>query len=856
MITSPPTPAALSATYTASPHAYDEAFDGTQPRETWRELIQKLDEIGAEELTRRTLQAARLLDENGVTYGASTESQPRQRPWTLDLVPLVMEDDEWRRISSGIAQRARLFDALVKDLYGPQRSLREGQLPAAAVFGHPGFLHPAFGMHSPGESVPAPGNRSLVLYAAELARSNDGRLWVMADRSDAPAGTGFSLENRIVTKRVLPSVAQSMHVRQLAPFFVEMQRTLRKLSPRAVEHPRIVLLTPGPTNANYFEDVYLARYLGYDLAQGSDLAVRDDHVFLKTLAGLLPVHVIVSRGSEAGLDPVELGGGSGHGVPGLLQAVRAGHVAVANTPGTGLVESPVFMASLPRLCEQLLGETLQIPSIATWWCHHAEAREYVFENISRLVIKPAFAASGGDEFIGADLNAAEIEKLRKQIAAKPYAFVAQELVTRSAAPTLSQTTSSQTGSLVPGYVAIRMFAVASGDNYTVMPGGLVRVSESTGPMVLSISGGERSKDLWVRTRSAVEAVSLLPMPQRKLPLKRTSAMFPSRVAYDLFWLGQSIDRADFLARLFRALLVRLTSELDSNTPDTDSLLRAMIELGLLEPDFAVGELAATLPRLTDALPQILGDTKESRGLGSAVAELLRLSSLVRDWLSPETWQQLRRSASEFLNSEAALPRDLTSIAGDLDHLILALASATGLIDNGMIRSPAWRFLDFGRRIERARSSCGFLRATLTHPQLQDSLSLRMIVEVFDCQMTYRARYLDDIQQNAVIDLCLTDATNPRSVEYQMGILAVHVDALPGQDTALLWNREKRLVMSAAQALRMLTVEDLATAEPIELQNALETVEAKLQQLADLLERKYLLHSGEPRQIINEVGVVS
>lgn len=835
---SPPAVPGLSPlNYVPPTDVFDEAYEGARPRLHWQEFFQNLTQLGLPELQRRALLADQELDENGVTFGPITDDFSRQRPWKLDLVPFILDEATWNTIEAGIAQRARLLDALIKDLYGEQRSLHSGLLPPEAVFAHPGYLRSAIGLHATNEP-------SLIIYAAELARSPDGRFWVMADRTDAPVGAGFALENRIVAKRTLPHLSHALQVRRLASYFVRLKTKLRSMSPRPKEDPRIVLLSPGPTQPYYFEDVYLARYLGYELAQGGDLAVRDEQVFLKTLAGLVPVDVILSRGVEAGLDPVELGGGAPHGVPGLLQAVRAGNVAIANCPGSGMIESPVFMARLPQLAQLLLKEDLAFPSIATWWCHDADSRKYVLEHLEELVVKPAFAASGGEELIGPALTRPQLAELRKSIITTPHAYVAQELITRSAAPTLSPS-----GELVPGHIAFRVFATSTGEGFDLMPGGLIRVSYTPEPMELSISGGETSKDFWVRSQTPPDEVTLLPTGQRTLPLKRTGALFPSRVADDLFWLGQSMERSDVLARIQRAFAYRLISDSESTTPDTIALAKALLDLHQYQDFPHSAEDDDWLEQVGRQLADDSLATTDRFQLGHAVSEMLRLSSVVRDWLSPETWQQLHRTASEYFDADPNAKTLESALVDRLDLLIVTLASVMGLIDSGMIRGPAWRFLDLGRRIERAHTSAAYLLSLLRQPTLHDPTVLKMIIEVFDCQMTYRARYRDELQQNAVFDLCVTDSTNPRSIESQLTTIAVHIDALPDQSPAPLRNAEKRLVMSAVHTIRMLTSAELGDPEPETLTRALMLVETKIKELATLVERKYLLHSGEPRQIL-------
>jgi uncharacterized circularly permuted ATP-grasp superfamily protein/uncharacterized alpha-E superfamily protein len=826
-------------TYAPPPGVFDEVYAAPKsPRPHWRRFLDTFQRVPPDVFSQRSAQADRLLLENGVTYNVFGDGKESQRPWRLDLLPFVIGSEEWSRLEHALDQRARLLDLVIRDLYGPQRLIRQRHLPPEIIFAHPGFVRPFHGLRPESESA-------LLLYSAELARSADGQWWVMADRTEAPPGAGYALENRIVTSRTIPQLMHRVGVQRLAPFFIRLQNALKKRAVRPGGSLRIVLLTSGTRHPHYFEDVYLARYLGLTLVEGGDLATRDERVFVKTLGGLLPVDVIFSRGSEAGLDPLELGGGAPHGVPGLLQAIRKGHVQVTNTPGCALVESPVFMAFLPGLCRHLLGETLAAPSIATWWCGQAEHRQYVLDHLEKLVLKPAFQRSGGDEFLPELLSSEAVAQLRAQINDRPYDFVAQEKVARSAAPVWHN------GGVRCGHVAVRTFLVSDEAGYSLLPGGLIRIAPTTEPMELSITAGDGSKDLWVLADGPVEPVTLLVPEDQPVPLRRTGAMFPSRVADDLFWLGQSLDRADFLCRLLRSVVERLTAESEEDLPELPVLVRALAYQGQIEPGFAVDDFSEQLPALEEGLPRAVFDSSEPRGITQAVSEMLRLASEARDWLSPDTWRTIHQVATEFLYGNAQRRSDLADLLATLNQVLVDLASVSGLIQDGMIRGPAWRFLDMGRRIERGRDTIGIVRSTLMSGKVADKSVLRALLEVLDCRMTYRSRYLDNLQQNAVMDLAVTDETNPHSVAFQALTVAEHVDALPRDMLSPLRTEEKRAAMAAVHAVRMITPDQLAETPPTSVEEVLATLDQQFRTLSETLTRTYLLHSGVPRQITED-----
>ena len=821
--------------FNCPPFVYDEVYDGDGvPRQHWAKFLSALRNVPVGEFARRNEQADWMLRENGVSYHSVGTGGDVARPWRLDLMPMLITAADWAVVADALAQRARLLNLVIADIYGPRSLIDDGTLPPEVLYANPEFLRPFCDVGRM-DRVP------MFLYGVELARSLEGQWWVMADRSEAPAGPGFALENRIVSSRTMPAAFKQIPVERLAPFFARLQNSVRRRAPRPGDNPRIVLLSSGPGHPYYFEDVYLARYLGYTMVEGGDLAVRNDTVYLKTLSGLVTVDIVLTRGAESGLDPLELGGYSAHGVPGLLNAIRSGNVTVTNTPGCGIVGAPVFMAFLPRLCQRLLGEPLKMPSISTWWCGEAESMKFVLSRLDQLVVKPAFQKSGGEEIIVSDLTAEQREKFVTELQTHPYSWVAQEKVARSAVPVWSA------DGIQCGHAAVRAFLVEDDDEWHLMPGGLIRMAPDTGPMQLSIAAGEGSKDLWVIADGKVDPVTLLNPHDQPTELRRTSALFPSRVADNLFWLGRSLDCCDFLARLIRALAERLADEGNVDLAEVRFLARALSEFGQLEPGFVVDGMESQLPTITEALPDAVFDAGELGGLARVVKELTRLASLVRDWISPDTWHRINVTAEKFRNSAEKEWRDITDVVSSTNSLVGDIASVSGLVFDGMNRGPSWRFLELGRCIERASSTARLLLSGEWKRGPTSPALLKSLVEVLDVRMTYRFRYRENFYRNAVLDLTITDETNPRSLAFQLDRVVSHVDRLPGFEARPLRSDEMRIVMQAAHAVRMLTSEDLAASHPKAVTAALKIVEDNMNQLSDVLTRKYLVHSGVPRQ---------
>jgi uncharacterized circularly permuted ATP-grasp superfamily protein len=500
-------------------------------------------------LRRRWQTARQRIRENGVTYNVYGDPLGIDRPWNLDPIPLMIPPSEWSQLEAGLIQRARLLNLILADLYGPQKLLRGGQIPPALLFANPGFLRPCNG-------VTVTGNTYLHLLAVDLARGPDGEWWVISDRTHAPSGAGYSLENRIVMAETLPDLFREFQVKTLASFFRSFRETLLRLSPRNRENPRVVLLTPGPFNETYFEHSYLARYLGFTLVQGGDLTVRDNRVFLKRLAGLKQVDVILRRLDDSFCDPIELRSDSYLGVAGLVEAVRAGNVSVANALGSGLIETSAFMPFFPGLCRRMLGEDLKLPAAATWWCGQPGALRYVLDNLDYLVIKPAFPAKGMEPVFGGKLSADGRSQLIERIKATPHEFAGQELLSLSTAPVWLEE-----NGLAARRVVLRVYLAAEGDSWIVIPGGLARASSSIDTPVVSMQRGGGSKDTWVLSDGPVDTFSL--QTPRDLPVTLVRGVvsdLPSRAADHLFWLGRYAERSEHLARMLRCILIRLTGE--------------------------------------------------------------------------------------------------------------------------------------------------------------------------------------------------------------------------------------------------------------------------------------------------------
>lgn len=817
------------------PPGFDEACDahGT-PRPHWVKFLESLHELGPTELARRWREAKALIRENGVTYNVYGDPDGIARPWQLDPIPLILASEEVAVLEQGLAQRARLLELILADVYGPQRLLHDGLLPPELIFPNPGFLRPLHG-------VAAPGGRYLHLYAANLGRGVDGKWRVIGDRTQAPSGAGYALENRIVMTRTLPETFHDCRVHRLARFFQTFRDTLREIAPRNKDNPRVVLLTPGPYNETYFEHAYLARYLGYTLVEGGDLTVRDNRVFLKVLGGLQPVEVIFRRLDDDFCDPLELRPDSFLGVPGLVNAVRSGCVAVANALGTGLLETPALAAFLPRLARALLGEELRLESAPTWWCGEPDSLRYVLDHLSELVIKPTFPASRMEPEFPADLPAAKRTALADRVRARPRDFVAQSRLELSTTPVL------EGEKPVHRKMVVRSYLAADGEcGFAFMPGGLTRVSAAADTTIVSMQRGGGSKDTWVLADSAVSPFSLLPADGHHVALTRSGGDLPSRAADNLFWLGRYAERAEGLTRLLRGILVRLTERPGlGDSPELPALLRALAA----QADPKSPRAASADEPLARVYPAVF-DQEDPSSLVSIVKSVRLVASIVRDLISLDMWRVLnildQWSGNQVGTDDEPTPGDVLDM---LDRTVLTLAAFGGLASESMTRGEGWRFLDLGRKLERSTHIIVLLQATLTAPAAPEGPVLDAILEILDSKMTYRRRYLSSLHAEAVLDLVGLDESNPRSLASQLAALCDDVDHLPR--TSAGRSPEQRFALSALDSVRLAEPERLAAVEDgmrPGLRELLAHVAGWLPILSDAITQQYLSHLQTSRHL--------
>ncbi len=779
---------ALLAGYAPPPGVADEILDAAgQVRPVWQPFLRHLSGLGAEDLAQRFARGDLYLRDQGVflrQYGAGTSTE---REWPLSHVPVLIDEADWSGIEAGLIQRAELLEQVMADLYGPARLVAEGHLPPGLIAGNPEWLRPMVG-------VTPRGGHHLHFIAFEIGRGPDGRWWVLGDRTQAPSGAGFALENRVASARVFSEFYRQAHVHRLAGFFRAFRDRLIEMQEDGDR--QVAILTPGPHTDTYFEHAYIARYLGLPLLQGEDLSVSNGQIMVRSVAGPRPVSVLWRRLDSTYADPLELDPASRLGTAGLVSALRQGRVTMVNPPGSGLLETRALLAFLPRISEVLTGAPLALPNVATWWCGAPEARAAVAANPEGMVLSPAMTTRQPfDDTAPVTLRGQALDDWLRDAGA---GMVAQEAVT------LSTTPAHQDGALVPRPLSLRVFALRTGLGWQVMPGGFARIGQGADAAAVAMQRGGRAADVWIVSPTPVPSATMLHATsgpyRRPLP-----GMLPARAADNLFWLGRYVERTEGILRLLRAHNARLAEADTEEVP----LLTA------LEPLFAAQGVGAG-----EGIPA---------GLISTLSAAIGAAGQVRDRFSQDGWSALAdldKTARRM--AETVQPGD--DAARATGALLRKLSGFSGLVHENMYRFLGWRFLELGRHIERAMGMAAVL-AHLADPEAPDG-ALDLAVEVGDSVMTHRQRFAVATTRETVIDLLALDDMNPRAIRFQLDGIREQAGLLPGAQAAGQPGPLMRAVMQCHTELALERPESLG-------RETLWAFWSRIGALSDLLTDSYL-----------------
>ena len=818
-----------------------DASPGLVPH--WTTFFNFLGTDGFHDLNHRTANLRRQIRDNGVTYNVYADANGPQRPWSLDLFPLIISPSDWAGIESGIKQRTRLLNHIMADVYGPQNLLKQGMLPAALVQGHPGYLRAMQGVQ------PA-GGMFLHIAAFDMARGPDGKWWVVSQRTQAPSGLGYLLENRLSISMLFSEAFQGMQVQRLADSYKALVDSMKTLS--AVPDSRIVLLTPGPYNETYFEHAYLARYLGLTLVEGNDLLVRGERLYLKTLQGLEPVHGLLKRLDDEFLDPLELRADSTLGVPGLLQVIRAGNVQVANAPGSAFLESSAMLGFLPALSEHLLGETLSLPSLSTWWCGEQAVMQDMLPQLKNCVIKPTYPGTGMESVIGHTLNQRALDEWAGRMLRHGEDYTVQAYLP------LSQTPTWQGEKIASRSVMLRVFALPDGHgSWRVLPGGLARLAGKN-ENIASMQRGGSSADVWALGHPAkadltVEASATAhaesahgSSPPVHSPISMRKQPVTSRAAENLFWLGRYTERAENSLRLAQLTLQSLAGIDQSSAPLLAWLTSMAVSNALVLKAVPSASHASQARRVFErSLIAGLADTDTHASVGYNLRCLKNAASAVRERLSQEQWHVIVQMEQDFFRRCEALAsgstaHDYSSLEAlrTLDVASSYLAAITGAQTDRMMRDDGWRLLSIGRHIERLGTLSGAMASGFETGAVFDDSGFSAIVAMFDSTITFHAQYQQRRDLDALLDLLVLSQDNPRSLSWVIKSLKSRFLKLPGnepEDDNSLAAKLPDMIDTLLKASQNLQATELMT--------GLQECRASAFDLSDQVSQRYFSHAN-------------
>ncbi|WP_372775038.1 circularly permuted type 2 ATP-grasp protein [Mangrovibacterium sp.] len=812
----------------------------------WEVLFQNIATIGHGDLTSRQSDLDWYLSENGVTYNVYNDPQGLNRPWNLNAIPSLIDAKEWKTIEKGIQQRAELFNLILKDLYGKRDLINNGIVPQEVIYSHRGFIRQC-------DQIEYLSNKRLQLYGADIARGPDGQMWVFSDRTQAPSGMGYALENRQTISRVLPELSKGLYYKKLKPFFQHFNNLLINSSPRKIDSPVIVVLTPGPLNETYFEHAYLASYMGYPLVQGNDLVARDGYLWMKSLKGLKQVDVVLRRVDDLYSDPLELREDSQLGIPGLLEVVRKKNVSIINPIGSRVLENPGLIPFIPGIAKYFLNQELILPQVASWWCGQEKERQYVLEHLSELVVRRIDRPHNDSVFVGFQMNNEDLEVLRAQIIDRPYRFVAQEQIGFSTTPTFVG------HNLEPRNMTIRTFGVASNGGYEVMPGGLVRVASGVGNNAVTNQKGGLSKDLWILGKDNDQKKPIVSLSRPTNFIESGLSDLPSLTAENLFWAGRYVGRALSTARFLRMILKQMNftnfNERRPNNQSLDALLKAVTNLTCTFPGF-VGDKPIQDP--VKEIYDVILNSNRAGSLSHTMDMFFNAYYSIRNLWSSDMWRVFERINTiwkDVLLDENINTRKLIQT---LDQLITRLIAFMGLVEECILIEHGLLLYFIGLQLELSMLNISKCRSLLVvkHDEHIEYEILESLLNSHESLNIYRHSYRSYIKLENVIDLIILDQKYPRSVAYRFNRLNKDLAVLPlSQQSHELTNYEKFIFEGFAK-LRLATSAELVQVSPGS--SIREDLDHLMSELSDLLfhaslavTTTYFSHSYQQNQLINQ-----
>lgn len=827
---------------------YDEVFaTDLGIDKDWDKLLDNLSEIGVEQLNKKQGDIDWLLAENGVTYNIYNDPKGLNRPWKLNIVPFIIQKKEWVTIKKGIQQRSEVLNLLLKDIYGKRDLIKKGIVPFEVIFSHRGFLRAC-------DQIQYKTAKQLLIHSADLARGPDGRMWVVNDRTQAPSGMGYALENRLSINKVFPEVFGDINVEQSSTFFKDFNQLLLNAAPSNKENPTVVILTPGPHNETYFEHSYLSSFLGYPLVKGSDLVVRNGKLWMKSLKGLKQVDVVLRRVDDGFMDPLELREDSYLGVAGLMEVVRLQNVAIVNPVGSGILENPGLIPFMNGICKYFLNEELILPQIASWWCGQEKERKFVLEHLSTLVVKRIDRTHRENIYFGEFLSKTELKNLKIEILKAPYQFVAQEKINFSTAPNFVD------GHLEPRKIVCRTFSVAKNDGYSVMPGGLVRVAAEREELLVSNQKGGTSKDFWVVSDKKQHNI------QHYSWHKTTSNPFTgindvaSDTAENLFWSGRYLGRTIVTARYLRMVLNQMASVQFNHRKSESESLKILFQ---------------SVTNITSTFPGFTGENEENamrnplKEIESVIIDGARIGSFaqtfssfnysyysLRNLWSRDMWRVFDGIQKLWQNLINEKQHTIPVLVKFFDRIITRLIAFMSLTEESILVKQGLLLYFIGLQMEEAFTTIAKFRSLIIvqYNQELEYEILESLLSSHESLNIYRYSYKSYLSLENVISLILLDKEYAKSLTYQIKRLKKDIDQLPN-NTKNIFTECQENIFKVLDKIKSVSVEDLVKVDAdsnmrLQLDSLLEELSDLLHETSLSISNSYFNHSYQQTQLIN------
>ena len=828
---------------------YDEVLKPNMAiNSNWKRLLNNFSKIGHEGLIEKQDEVNWVMEENGVTYNVYNDPNGLHRSWNLNIVPFIIHQTEWElTIEKGLKQRAELLNLILKDIYGKRELIKNGILPQEVIFAHRGFLRQC-------DQVHYKTSKNLQIYAADLARGPDGRMWVVNDRTQAPSGMGYALENRYALNRIATDLFKNINIKQPQDFFSDLKQMLIDAAPNDIINPNIVILTPGPHNETYFEHTYLASFLGYPLVMGSDLVVRNGKLWLKTLKRLKQVHVILRRVDDAFMDPLELREDSYLGVAGLLEVVREQQVVVVNPIGSGIIENSGLVPFMNTICQYYFKENLILPQIASWWCGQKKEYNYVLSHLKELVVKRIDRTNRKKIFFCEFLDEDSLNNLKKEIALAPYLFVAQEKISFSTAPNFVD------GKLEPRKVSCRVFAIAKKNGYGVMPGGLVRVADERKKLFVSNQRGGISKDFWVISNKIQKPLQNYSWDSLSNSGASDINDLSSNTAENLFWSGRYLGRSLVTARYLRVVLNRMNQEHYSKS-DSDTLIilyQSITNITSTFPGF-VGN--GSEKRLKNPLKEILSLIIDDNKLGSLSQTMNSFNNAyysLRSLWSKDMWRVFDSIKKQWKTFKNTKDFSINKLIKFLDHIITSLIAFMALIEESILVNQGLLLYFIGLQTEQSMMHIEKCRALLVinHEKPIQYEILESLLNSSESLNIYRYSYRSFLSIENVIKLILLDSNYSKSLAYKIKRIEKDVNKLPYSEGINSVVACKNKIQKALTLINSLNVEDLINLNENNtlrqnLDDALAEISNFMHQTSMEISNTYFNHSYTQKQLTNQ-----